>query len=208
MLIWKIYGERLDGFANDDHPSENEPGSGKLLHHGKEVDVAKNKSRADLDYLGKSMPPPDASGTKPLSDEDRRSIVRWIDLGCPIDLDFDPAHPERTGFGWMLDDQRPTLTVTEPPLGKSAAWSRILIGMYDYGSGIDPGSLRVESDIALDGTAAGENLAKRFRELSPGVWEMHLSKPINDLKAGWLFVSIADKQGNVTRLERRFKIGK
>ena len=45
-----------------------------------------------------------------LSDEDRLTLVRWIDLGCPIDLDYDPARPEATGFGWMLDDQRPTLT--------------------------------------------------------------------------------------------------
>ena len=45
------------------------------------------------------MPPPDAvKGTykgpggklikvAPLSDEDRLTIVRWIDLGCPIDVD-------------------------------------------------------------------------------------------------------------------------
>ena len=53
------------------------------------------------------MPPPEAvAGTyvgpdgkkikvAPLTDEDRRTLVRWIDLGCPIDLDYDPANPER-----------------------------------------------------------------------------------------------------------------
>ena len=80
--------------------------------------------------------------------------------------------------------------------------------MYDYGSGIEPDSLRVESDIALEGSAAGENLAKRFREVSPGVWEMRFAKPILDLKPGGLFVSVADRQGNITRIERRFAIGK
>ena len=51
------------------------------------------------------MPPPEAvAGTyvgpdgkkikvAPLTDEDRLTIVRWIDLGCPIDLDYDPANP-------------------------------------------------------------------------------------------------------------------
>src|SRR5256885_680803 len=65
-----------------------------------------NQDRADLDYNGRPMPPPDAvAGTyrapdgqlikvTPLTDEDRRTIVRWIDLGCPIDFDFDPKRPE------------------------------------------------------------------------------------------------------------------
>ena len=26
LLIWKIFGARLDGFSNDDHPSEPVPG--------------------------------------------------------------------------------------------------------------------------------------------------------------------------------------
>ena len=72
------------------------------------------------------MPPPEAvAGTydgpdgqkikvAPLTDEDRRTLVRWIDLGCPIDLDYDPAKPQKRGYGWMLDDQRPTLTLTYP----------------------------------------------------------------------------------------------
>ena len=53
------------------------------------------------------MPPPEAvAGTyegpdgkkikvAPLTDEDRRTIFRWIDLGCPVDLDFDPKEPAR-----------------------------------------------------------------------------------------------------------------
>src|SRR5262249_42485364 len=27
LLVWKIFGRRLDGFSNDDHPSETKPGS-------------------------------------------------------------------------------------------------------------------------------------------------------------------------------------
>ena len=57
LLVWKIYGERLDGFSNDDHPSEDKPGSGKLFHKGEEVDLQKNQARFDLDYTGKVMPP-------------------------------------------------------------------------------------------------------------------------------------------------------
>ena len=57
-----------------------------------------NRNRADLDYDGKIMPPPEAvagsyvaaDGKKikvaPLTDEDKRTLIRWIDLGCPIEV--------------------------------------------------------------------------------------------------------------------------
>ena len=41
----------------------------------------------------------------PLTDEDRLTLVRWIDLGCPIDLDYDPARPG--GRRLRLDARRP-----------------------------------------------------------------------------------------------------
>jgi hypothetical protein len=212
LLTWKIYGERLDGFSNDDHPSEAKPGDNKtLMHRGKEIDLAKNRSEFDVDFVGSQMPPPEAvkaGKVSALSDEDRRTLVRWIDLGCPIDLDYDPANPDTPGFGWMLDDQRPTLSVTSPLPGKNSEVSRILIGMHDYGSGLDMDRFKVEADFPIDDAPAGEDLTKRFKPLSPGVWELKLPKPIRELKAGWLFVSIADKQGNVTKIERRFSVSK
>src|SRR5271156_4696955 len=122
------------------------------------------------------MPPPEAvagtyvgpDGNKikvaPLTDEDRRTLVRWIDLGCPIDLDFDPAHPENRGHGWMLDDQRPTLTLSSPE--------------------------------------AGGNLVKKFKALPDYRWELQLTRPLTELPQGKLTVSIKDKQGNVSRIER------
>src|SRR5436853_4861502 len=114
LLVWKIFGERLDGWSNDDFPTETTPGNPKTLQlKGQPVpDTPANRNRADLDYTGSAMPPPEAvagdyvgpGGKKikvaPLGDEDRRTIVRWSDLGCPIDLDYDPAKPQVAGFGW------------------------------------------------------------------------------------------------------------
>jgi len=94
LLVWKIYGERLDGFTNDDHPSEKAPGSGKLFLKGEEIDLQKNRHKYDIDYTGAKMP---AYGGKPMTDDERRTIVRWIDLGCPIDLDYDTKNPEAIG---------------------------------------------------------------------------------------------------------------
>src|SRR5207248_1644947 len=71
LLVWKIYGERLDGFSNDDHPSEARPGDGKLTWKGQEVDLKKFRQRFDLDYLPPQMPPPEAvqaAKVKPLTD--------------------------------------------------------------------------------------------------------------------------------------------
>ncbi|NIP94222.1 MAG: hypothetical protein GWO24_12515, partial [Akkermansiaceae bacterium] len=57
LLVWKVYGERLDGFSNDDHPSESIPGARDLVLKGQPVDKDKNRARYDLDLVGKQMPP-------------------------------------------------------------------------------------------------------------------------------------------------------
>jgi len=203
LLVWKLHGARLDGFSNDDHPSEDKPGSGKLFHNGQELDLNKNRAKFDVDYTGQQMP---AYGGKPITDEDRRTVARWIDLGCPIDLDYDPKNPEKRGYGWMLDDQRPTLTLNSPQPGINKEVSRIVIGMHDYGTGLNPASFRVVADFELEGVKPGENLATKFQTTTQGVWELKLSAPIEELKAGKLIVSVEDKQGNVTRIERSFSV--
>jgi hypothetical protein len=173
--------------------------------------VQKFKHRADLDYTGSPMPPLEAvrSGkVAPLSDEDRRTLVRWIDLGCPIDLDYDPQHPDRPGFGWMLDDQRPTLTLSYPWPGSNEALTRLVAGMYDYGSGLDLNRFRVVADFPLDGVRAGQDLAGKFRPKSDGVWEWKLAAPVRELAHGKLTVRVKDRQGNETRIERTFSVGK
>ncbi len=211
LLVWKIFGERLDGFSNDDHPSEAKPGDPTLLFKGEKVDVQKFKASADLDYTGSPMPPPDAvkeGKVKALSDEDKRTIVRWIDLGCPIDLDYDPKQPDRIGYGWMLDDNRPILSMTLPAPGRNAELSRILIGMHDYGSGLNPDTFFVSADFPIDDAKPGERLAGRFKEISQGVWEWRFAKPITKLERGKITVSIADRQGNVNRLERTIAVGR
>lgn len=213
LLIWKVYGRRMDGWSNDDFPSARVPGDPKTLELAGEhvANTQANRDRADLDFVGDPMPPPDAVGeglVQPLSDEDRRMLVRWIDLGCPIDLDFDPAQPDRRGYGWMCDDKRPTLTLTAPRRGANASFDRILIGMHDYYSGIDEATFEVTADFAIDGIPAGENLAPRFASNDDGVFEWKLAAPLEDLPRGLLSVSVKDRQGNITVIERTFSVGK
>jgi hypothetical protein len=209
LLVWKIYGRRMDGFNNDDHPSESKPGKRDLVLRGEPVDEKRFRARWDIDYVGSQMPPPKAVAegkVKPLSDEDRRTITRWIDLGCPIDLDYDPAQPEQTGYGWMLDDNRPILAVTYPRSGRNAVLDRILIGAHDYYSGLDAKSLTVTADFAIDGAAPGENLAAKMKRVGENVWELRLKEPISKLPRGKLLVTVRDRQGNVTRVERSISV--
>ncbi|HVS40615.1 MAG TPA: hypothetical protein VMS17_33980, partial [Gemmataceae bacterium] len=222
LLIWKVFGRRCDGWTNEDFPTETTPGDPNTLHlNGEPIpNTPQNRDRADLDFVGSIMPPPDAlDGTyigpdgnavkvPPLTAEDRLTLVRWIDLGCPIDLDFDVTNKERRGLGWMLDDQRPTLTLTYPRAGANAELSRILVGMYDGYSGLDMDTFHVTANFAANGASAGEDLAAKFKPTSPGVWELKLDKPITSLAKGSLTVWVQDKQGNVSVIERTFTVGR
>jgi len=134
--------------------------------------------------------------------------VRWIDLGCPIDLDYDAANPTERGYGWMLDDNRPTLTLTYPQPNANESLARILVGMHDYDTGLDVKSFTVSADFAIDGVKPGENLASRFKSASQGVWEYRLTQPINALERGVLTVAVRDRQGNWTRIVRTIMVGK
>src|SRR5262249_60882817 len=86
--------------------------------------------------------------------------------------------------------------------GANVDLSRILIGMTDYYSAMDEKSFEVRADFAVNGVAAGQNLASRFRPVSQGVWELRLAQPIRTLKQGTLVVSARGRQGNITRIER------
>lgn len=209
LLIWKVFGERLDGWKNDDLPFETTPGDPSTFQQfGKPVmDSSKIRELAHIGYTGGIMPPPQAvkdGKVKPVSDEDRLTLVRWVDLGCPIDLDYNAATPQAVGLGWMLDDQRPTLTLTSPAPGKNDSLARILIGMHDYGTGLDMASFKVTAVFEIDGRKAGENLAAVFKPTTQGVWEFKLSKPLLKLEKGNVIITIKDRQGNETRVDRHF----
>ena len=226
LLIWKIYGRRLDGWTNDSFPSLRTMGDLKsLVGPGgqpiEKLDYNDEKALLDFtrrftidqDFSGSIMPPPAAvqSGkAKPLSDEDRRTLVRWIDLGCPIDVDpqFDPAQPNSRSNGWFGDDQRPTLVLTSPQPGRNESLTRILIGMTDAYSGLDPATFTVTSDVAIDGVAAGQNLSGKFTPLADSRWEWQLKTPLAPVTSATLSVAVKDRQGNVNRIERRFSVGK
>jgi hypothetical protein len=232
LLIWKVYGRRTDGRKNDDFPTLTVPGDPKSIsRRGKPIEKLNYDDPAalrryirdhvlDNHFTGSIMPPPESlNGTylgpdgkavkvPALTDEDRRTLVRWIDLGCPIDLDpaYNPSNPKSRSYGWMGDDQRPTLTLTYPSPGPNPPLTRILIGMQDAYSGLDMASFRVVADFRLAGIAPGKNLAALFKPMEQGIWELSLDEPITSLTNGTLTVSVCDRQGNLSRIDRAFSV--
>ena len=205
MLMWKVYGERLDGFTNEEIPYQSIPGDNTSWRwKGQPVAFSQKISTYGVvGYTGSVMPPPEsvASGqVAPLTDEDKRTLSRWIDLGAPIDLTADKKS------GWHRDDQRPTLVVTYPTPGRNEALSRILIGAYDVGSGLNKSSLSVILNTKVDGVARNKNAARKFVEKTPGVWEWTFAAPMPASAGATITVSIADTQGNETSLVREFSV--
>jgi hypothetical protein len=107
----------------------------------------------------------------------------------------------------MCDDKRPTLTLSQPRGGENQQpISKIVIGMHDYYTGLDLESFSVKADFELAGLAAGEECAGRFKRTHPGVWEWSLPKPLTGVEKGSLVVSISDRQGNRTTIERTLSV--
>src|SRR5262249_15886590 len=90
--------------------------------------------------------------------------------------------------------------------GANTSLDHILIGAHDYYTGLDPESFNVTADFAMNGVKPGENLAPRFKARSQGVWELKLATAIQELPRATIVVSIKDKQGNVSRIERSFTV--
>lgn len=196
LLMWKLFGARLDGWSNADHPTESTPGDAATLPAGA------NPNNADLDYTGAIMPPP-GSGATPLSIDEKMMFARWIDLGAPIDVAATRGNP---GMGWFLDDLRPTLTISLPrPNFNAIRPSMIRFAMADANSGIDINSLSVTASFIVAGRPAGAELADLAVTSGENIYQINLGQPLPaTLINQHVLVEIADTQGNITRVDQRF----
>lgn len=196
LLMWKLFGARLDGWTNADHPTESTPGDAGTLPAGA------NPNNADLDFTGTIMPPP-GSGAPPLSSEEKIRFARWIDLGAPIDVAATRGNP---GMGWFLDDLRPTLTVSLPrPNFNAIRPGMIRFAVADANSGIDLTSLSVSASFNVAGRPAGSELADLAVTSGDGIYRINLGQPLPaTLLDEHVFVEVADMQGNITRVDQRF----
>ncbi len=196
LLMWKILGRRTDGWTNQDHPSESIPGDPSSFPAGASI------NESDLDFTGSVMPPP-GSGVPPLSDDEKMTVARWIDLGAPINWGGGGSTP----WGWFLDEIRPTLTMSTPRPGENTQpVGEIRIGVADAHTGLDINTLSVSADFQVAGRAAGSELADLAVGAGDGIYAIALDAPITSLAGTHVRAEIADFQGNITRVDRSFSV--
>lgn len=195
LLVWKVFGRRLDGWKNEDHPTESIPGNAQTLPPGA------HPNDADLDFSGTIMPPP-GSGYPPLSEDEKMTIARWIDLGAPSDKNVDGAVS-----GWFFDDLRPALHVVVPRGEEMQSLSRIEFVAHDYYGGLDADATTVKADFSVAGVAPGDELRDLFAPVGDGVWRLTLPEPLSSLSKGRIVFQVSDQHGNRTREIVSFSVG-
>lgn len=197
LLAWKVFGRRLDGWTNADHPTEAVLGDATTLPPGADSNAA------DIDYLGTIMPPP-GSGVAPLSDEEKLTIARWIDLGAPSDH----ADAQYARYGWFSDELKPTLYLPPPLIsfGTVPTQMNIVFSAHDQYSGIDWPATSVRANFAVDGLPAGAELAQLFAPTSEGVREYTVRALPARGSVGEITVRVRDRQGNVSERVRKFMV--
>ncbi|MGE0638651.1 MAG: hypothetical protein AB7G12_10150 [Thermoanaerobaculia bacterium] len=198
LLVWKIFGERLDGWTNADHPTESVPGDPSTLPPGTDL------SSTDLDFTGTIMPPP-GSGAPALSEDEKMTIARWIDLGCPINIGEEYGQGAQ---GWFLDDNRPTVALAAPRAGwNDSPVTEIRFGLADANSGIDLATLEVSADFPVSGRPAGSPLADLAVPVGAApdrIWRIDLGGALPLVWKKEVRLAVRDGEGNVTRVARRF----
>ncbi|MFN8488453.1 MAG: hypothetical protein U0350_12715 [Caldilineaceae bacterium] len=170
---------------------------------GARLDGRTNATRAnDIDFT------PDTTHANLLTWDEKLTLVRWVDLGAPINFpaaNTAGANPNAF-WGWFEDDLRPTLwlapTLTQ---AKAGAMSSLTIGAYDLESGLATNSLSASFNIAIGGRAAGANLAANLNPGANGKVVVPLPAAI-DLVANKavLTVNIRDNAGHITTIVRDY----
>jgi hypothetical protein len=173
LLLWKIWGARLDGRSNGDRPD-------------------------DLDFTATAAHPAGV-GVPGMTNEEKLTLARWVDLGAPIDLG--------TPWGYLEDDLRPTL-VLRPSLQAARAaggFDTLEIAAFDVESGVVPASLTVTCNLRLGTFAPGANLAAG-RSLNPegAVLRLRLPRRVTLAERAVFTVSVRDAAGHTSRIIRSY----
>src|SRR5439155_4424329 len=168
LLIWKIFGRRLDSWTNTDHPTESSPGNAATLPPGADPNTA------DLDYTGDIMPPTN-SVVPVLSEDEKMIFARWVDLGCPINT----GTGDDANYGWFLDELRPTITVSSPrPNRNDKPLTEIRVGVADAYSGVSNATFSVKADFPVNGAPPGTELKGQGSFVALGIFSIPLQMPI------------------------------
>ena len=158
LLVWAVYGERLDGRENSERPD-------------------------DLDFISH----PEVSG---LTDEEKRVVARWVDLGSPVNFDI------TDGFGYTDDNQLPIINVAHPRRGVASASNDWVIGFADAITGVNLDSFQISYQEQLSANEFSNPISVSVSEnmiTDKGV--LKIASQTNARKF-ILHVSVSDLAGN------------
>ncbi|MBL4774082.1 MAG: hypothetical protein JKX98_10980 [Alcanivoracaceae bacterium] len=200
LLVWKVFGERLDGWVNADHPTETIPGDANTLPS------PANYNDADLDFVASTAHPVggmvDGQGGQILTMAEKMTFARWVDLGAPIDISVTTG----TGLGWFVDDVKPTLTISKPKQKLNTGQiNKFVFGIADVNSGIDFSTLSVKANFSVNGNSANSELKSLAVNVGDGIYEIQLNTAIpKNTFQRHLKIEITDNQGNIKRTDLLF----
>ncbi|HBL26865.1 MAG TPA: hypothetical protein DD490_08530, partial [Acidobacteria bacterium] len=176
LLLWKVWGERLDGRRNQDRGD-------------------------DLDFAVTAAHP--AGGVPGLTAEQKLTLARWVDLGAPIDLATagDPAW----GFLEDDLRPTLVLRPSVARARQAGFFDALEIAAFDVESGVVAGSLSVTCNLRLGSFAPGANLAAGKR-LDPegSVLRLLLPRRVRMTEGAVFTVSVRDAAGHLTKVVRAF----
>ncbi len=73
--------------------------------------------------------------------------------------------------------------------------------------GIATGTLSIKADIAINGRAPNTELVDLAQTAGEGIYTIVLAPPLTNVANAHLFASVADQQGNITRVDLEFSVG-
>jgi hypothetical protein len=163
---------------------------------GERLDGRTNGDRDnDVDY-------PSNHPTLTLTDLEKRTFARWIDLGAPIDFpEFSMAGQE--GFRYTDDYQLPVINIHHPKRGENTE-NGAIIGFTDAKSGLNWNSL-VISFYPVDEVESVQNISQ-FSRSNRNVITFNLPAMVTS-KSYILKVEILDAAGNKNIQTSKFSWG-
>jgi hypothetical protein len=146
-----------------------------------------------------------------LSDKEKRTIARWVDMGGPIDF------PQTDGFGYTDDSQLPIIHLSSPTLGVNKRDINVVFGLHDTKSGIDETSINVSFEyvnmnnkaklIVEEMSVPPFQLRLNKSPLEQGVYSLKLPERYMKKSGDYIItIQVSDKTGNKNILTRRFTL--
>jgi len=173
--------------------------------YNERLDGRKNSTRDnDIDF-------PFNHPVMDLSDIEKRTIARWVDMGGPIDF------PKTDGFGYTDDSQLPVIHLSSPTFGRNKRNIDVVFGLHDTKSGIDEKSIMISFEyvnqkqkdkLVLEDVwipPSRFKLIKSFDE--KGVFSLSLPQRYMKKSGDYIItIQASDQAGNKNILTRRFNL--